>query len=511
MERTVSIPSLHQIPFAARAWIVTLVCLIPSLWLFWHQELNILVSLVILLLLLVVSNMSPKLGICITIAFLFLLGDIRRIVGSLLGFPTLDTLLLVGPIVSVALGIPLLIRLRLTDGISKAVFALMVMMTLEIFNPHQGSVVVGLSGAMFYLVPMFWFWIGRRYGTDSVLFILLYRVLFPLGVLAAILGLCQTYIGFLPWESAWIAAVSSHYHALNLGGGFIRPFGFSVNGVEYADLLLLSCSFTLATFFAGRRVYAIFFPVLAAALFLASSRTAIIKLLFSVAASWALSSKGGRGWAVRLPFAFAAGIGALAFVLSQVGVANNGHQTSAAQASTQHQLSGLSHPLDSRYSTAGAHSQLLLQGVLQGFRNPLGSGIGSTTLGSGKFGGGGDDDDTDLHSSEVDISDSFIAMGCIGGIIYLATILLVLKRAIVFGRSAPKYLALPALSLLAAMGGAWIALGQYGIAPLVWFVIGALSRSRTAKAFVPGRLAGVSAIAKSVRSRPRPITDPQPL
>jgi hypothetical protein len=484
MERTVSISSLHQIPFAARAWIVTLVCLIPSLWLFWHQELNILVSLVILLLLLVISNTSPKLGICITIAFLFLLGDIRRIVGSLLGFPTLDTLLLVGPIVSVALGIPLLIRLRLTDGISKAVFALMVMMTLEIFNPHQGSVVVGLSGAMFYLVPMFWFWIGRRYGTDSLLYSLLYRVLFPLSIVAAALGLCQSYIGFLPWETIWIAAVSSHFHALQLGGGFIRSFGFSVNGIEYAGLLLGGSAFTLATFFAGRRVYAIFFPLLATALFLASSRTSIIKLLFAIAASWALSNKSGRGWAVRLPFAFAMGVGMLAFVLSQVGGgAGAGQQSSAAQASTQHQLQGLSHPLDSRYSTAGAHSQLLLQGVLQGFRNPLGSGIGSTTLGSGKFGSGGDEDSdsSDLHSSEIDISDAFIAMGFLGGIIYLVSIVLVLKRALVFGRSAPKYLGLPTLGLLAAMGGAWMSPGMYGMSPLIWLIIGALSRPRASE------------------------------
>ena len=481
MERTVSIPSVAQIPSATRAWIVAIVALAPALWLFWHGQLNILVSAAIFLLLLTISIISPRAGICTTIAYLFLLGDVRRIFGSLLGFPKLDVLLLVGPAVSAALGIPLLIRLRLRDGISKAVFALMVMMTLEIVNPRQGSIVVGLSGAMFYLVPMFWFWIGRRYGTDSLLFSLLYRVLFPLSLLAAILGLCQTYIGFLPWESTWITAVASHYHALNLGGGYIRSFGFSVNSVEYADLLLAGSAFTLAAFFGGRRIYVIFFPVLAAALFLASSRTVIIKLLFSVAASWALSNKKGRGWAVRLPIAFAVGIGALALALSQVGGGGgNGKQTSAAQASTQHQLQGLSHPLDSRYSTAGVHSQILLQGILQGFRIPIGEGIGSTTLGSAKFGGGGgeDSDSSDLHSSEVDISDAFIAMGLIGGTTYLVTIFLVLKRAIVFGRSAPKYLGLPTLGLLAAMGGAWIALGQYGIAPLVWFVIGALSRPR---------------------------------
>uniref|UniRef100_UPI001C206BD3 hypothetical protein n=1 Tax=Granulicella sp. S156 TaxID=1747224 RepID=UPI001C206BD3 len=62
-------------------------------------------------------------------------------------------------------------------------------------------------------------------------------------------------------------------------------------------------------------------------------------------------------------------------------------------------------------------------------------------------------------------------------LLYLATIFLVIKSAIRFGRTAPKYLGLPTIAILAAMGGAWIALGQYGMGPLLWFFIGAVARS----------------------------------
>jgi hypothetical protein len=495
MAKAVTMPSGINIPAAARVWFYALTSLVPLLWLLWQGQTNLLVTLLVSIVMIGIALARPELGICLTIAYLFLLGDIRRIPGMFLGFPAFDTLLLVGPLLSVILAVPLLIRVRLEDSISKAVLTLMVVMTLEIFNPRQGPVTVGLAGAMFYLVPMLWFWIGRRYGTDKVLFAVLYRIVFPLGVLAAALGLCQTYVGFLPWESAWVAAVIDHYHALNLGGGFIRAFGFSVNGVEYADLLLVTSAFTLAAFFAGKRVYGLFFPLVATALFLASSRSAIVKLLFSVAISWALSNRGGRGWTVRLSIGLAVGFGALALALSQIGGGDaTGKQTSSAQASTQHQVGGLSHPFDKKYSTAGMHSEMFAEALIRGFANPIGNGLGSTTLGL-KFSEGSGSSDEKLGSSEIDISDAFLSMGFIGGLTYLATIILVLRRAIIFGRSSAKHLALPVLGILAAMGGGWIALGQYGIAPLVWFVIGALSRPRpyeitaqSAKRPAPARL-----------------------
>jgi hypothetical protein len=168
--------------------------------------------------------------------------------------------------------------------------------------------------------------------------------------------------------------------------------------------------------------------------------------------------------------------------LSQAsGGGSSAGANSAAGFSTQHQVEGLAHPLDQKKSTAGLHAAYFLGGFKAAFAYPIGYGLGSVNMGA-KFGDGdtgGDgssDDDAHVGTTEVDISDSFVSMGLPGGLLYLYIIFLVIRRAISFGRNAPKSLGLPALGLLAALAGGWMALGQYAIGPLVWFVIGALVR-----------------------------------
>jgi hypothetical protein len=459
----------------ARSWIITLTCLLLLVWLLVQGSLNLLALLLILATLIVASAINKPASICFTLTYLFLLGDIRRLVNMYLGFPSLDPLLLVGPAISILLALPILLRLRLKDPISRAMLALLAVMCLEIVNPRQGPIVVGLAGAMFYIVPVLWFWIGRQYGTDKLLETVIYKVVIPIAVVAGLLGACQTFVGFLPWESAWIHSSRSIALQLSIGGSFYRAFGFSVNVAEYDELLLVATTCVAAAFFSGRRLYGLLFPGFAVMLFLASSRGAIVKSLFAIAAAWALSSKGGRGWAMRLPFAIALGVGLLALVLSQISTEHNSSSsTSAMSASVEHQTSGLEDP---QHSTAGLHATIFLGGFKKGFLNPLGSGIGAVTLGS-KLGSSGDS----AASSEVDISDAFVSMGVVGGLLYLYIIWNVCHQAIAFGRTAPKYLGLPALGILAALLGSWLASGQYALAPLSWFVIGVLSRHSHRKA-----------------------------
>ena len=453
-------------------WLMTLAALVPFLFLLWRGQFNVLASAIIFFALILVSVVNRNAAICITFVYLFLLGDIRRMLGVVTGFPILDTLLVVGPAVAMILAIPVLLRLRLTDTISKFVFALMIVMTLEIFNPRQGPIVVGISGALFYLIPILWFWVGREYGTETLLHNVIYRVVIPLGVLAAVLGICQSFIGFLPWEQQWINAVSAHYHSLSLAHGVIRPFGFFSNSVEYSSTLQITCICLAAAFFAGKRSYAIFFIPLLTALFLSSSRSAVVKFLFASAVIWAVSNKNSRGWAIKIPLGLGVGIGVLAFSLSHfAGDSSSEKGASAAQLSAQHQAQGLTHPFDKKYSTAGVHSQMFLNGIKQGFLVPIGNGLGSATLGSGKFGG----DESTAGSSEVDISDIFITLGAIGGLIYLALVVLVLYAAFIYARKSSASTRLVLLGMLVAMGGAWLALGQYATTPMIWFCIGTLS------------------------------------
>ncbi|RXS94950.1 hypothetical protein [Silvibacterium dinghuense] len=454
----------------------TLLALSAGMWMIFHDQFSLLGAGVFLAVLLLISLRNKALAIHLAIVYLFLLGDIRRIFDMTGEMPKFDPLLLVGPIFSIILALPILMTLRLTDPMSKAVTALMAIMTLEIFNPKQGPIVVGVAGAMFYLIPMFWFWIGRQYGTIPVVYRIMQLGLIPLGVLAAVLGMIQTYIGFLPWERAWIDNVASHFTALNLGGGFIRAFGYSVNGVEFVAIMLTGCTAAMAMFFAGRRAYMFLVPIIVWGIFLSSSRGAILRCLFAICASWALSSKGGRGWALRLVLALGLGVLALGFSVTRATQAAGDHSggfTSAADASTQHQLQGLSDPLNAKHSTAGVHSQMFLAGLMKGITYPIGYGLGATTLGSSRLGG----DSSAAGSSEVDLSDVFTNTGLIGGAVYLWMFFLILKRAIRFGRTAPRVVGLSVLGVIFALLGQWLALGSYAMTPLTWFFIGAISRS----------------------------------
>jgi hypothetical protein len=460
-------------PRKMRVWLATLGLVAVNMWLLFHGQLNLACALNLVAILTMLASLNRELAVLITFAYLFLLGDIRRFLSSAIGFPALDLLLLVGPTVGLIIALPLLLRLRLSERISKLVLALMVIMILEIFNPRQGGVAVGLSGAIFYLVPLFFFWIGRRYGTDYLMSRLVYRVVFPISVLAAVLGFYQTYVGFLPWEQAWIDSLGGALHSLFLASGVIRAFGFSASGVEYMGLLLAGCTISVSGFLAGRRLLILLFPLLLVALFLASSRTSIVKLIVVIAVVWSLRKGRGQGWILRFAIGLAITSGILMFALSRLGGDESGPQ-SAAQLSITHQVGGLTHPLDEKKSTAGLHGSMFLIGLSRGLTNPLGMGLGAATLGSGKFGG----DESSAGSSEVDISDVYSSLGLVGGLIYSFLAFLIVRAALEYSQSAPKEIGLPVLGLLVATGGSWLALGQYGMTPLVWLLIGVLSRAQ---------------------------------
>jgi hypothetical protein len=460
-----------------QVWILGIGLLLPSIYLQLHGQYSVLLFAIVCGVLITLWNLNKAVAVSMTFVFLLTLGDLRRIVGIFAGVPSLDPLLLVGAAVAVYVAVPVLLRLKVNEVLSKAVLGLTVLMVLEVFNPRQGSFLVGLSGALFCLVPLLWFWIGRRYATERMVFLLFYRVFVPMGVLAALLGIYQTYVGFLPWEETWIKAVGSSYSALNLGGGHVRSFGFSVNSVEYGNLLVIASVGIIAAVLAGNQVYALLLPVMFYAMILASMRGGLLKLLLASATMWALSGKGSKAWLPRLVLAFIVGLGCMVYMFGSRGDDSGagaplGKKASSAQYATRHVTQGLSHPFDSRYSTAGNHWELFEGGIASGFSYPIGSGLGFVTLGAGKFGG----QPSGSGSSEVDISDQFITLGAVGGFLYLFIIGLTFKRAVTYVKRSPRALGLPLIGLFLSLLGGWIALGQYAVAPMVWIFIGFLAR-----------------------------------
>jgi hypothetical protein len=456
---------------------------LANFWMLTHGEIRGVIAVIVAALLIAVTALSKPAGICATFLFLFLLGDFRRIVSVALGFPRMDPLLLVAPAVAIWLFLPLIPRLRFPDALTRAVFALMIVMLFEVLNPKQGGLSVGITGGLFYIIPICWFWIGRRYGSPELVATLLYRVVLPLGFVAAVLGIFQTYFGFLPWEQAWIDSGALNLHV----GNAVRAFGFSVSPPEYARLLTFAAALLLARFFAGKRLAIVAFPLLLTAIVLESGRSVILKLIIALAVLWVLRSAHKRSFVRRFAVVFAV-ILALVYVgASRFASQKSSSGGSGTEALIAHQAGGFAHPLDAKKSTAGLHAAYIGKGFLAGLKSPLGAGLGATTLGASKLGGSQTaDEDNFQTATELDFSDMFVALGITGGLLYMAIAFWIGRSTLRYVRTVPRYIALGVAGALAGTFGGWLISGEYSTSALVWFLIGALLFGRTNSPSVHG-------------------------
>jgi hypothetical protein len=435
-----------------------------------RRQFDLLFAVVIAGILSLATLFHRSAGILLILGYMILMGDVRRVVSYIAEPTRFDLLLLIAPVIAGLLAIPILLRARLKEPLSKAVLALFVIMILGVFNPLQGGLVVGLAGALFYIAPMFWFWIGRNYASPILVEQLLNVVILPLSCVAAVIGLLQTYIGFLPWEDAWIDMASRTYVALHVGSS-IRPFGFSVSAAEYATTLALATAAICGKYLAGNKLWAWAFPLLFAGVVLASGRSVVIKLIVTVALLWPLRKipKITPLLVFRLAVFSASGLMALGFVASHFTAASqSSKELSPAAAAINHLAAGLSHPFDRRYSTAGLHGNMIVYGLKAGFTNPLGRGLGSTTLAASKLG-----NDPSQASSELDITDMFLTLGLPGGLAYLCIVFFALRRGFFYLKTVPSKVSLPVLGMLLCTVGSWLIGGQYSTSSIMFFLIGA--------------------------------------
>lgn len=469
----------QRIPTELLLWFTGLL-FASALWLLASiGQLNLVCAIVIATVLLLVSLRDKPTAIVLAFIYLILMGDIRRVVFSVIGQPAQDPLLLVGPLFALVLALPVILHLRLRDKLSKAMFSLLFIMVLEIFNPKQGSLTIGLSGAVFYIAPVLWFWAGQRFGSPQTVGNLLHRVIFPLALFAALLGFVQMFVGFLPYEQTWIDVAAKTYTALHVGSS-IRPFGFSVSATEYVVLMTLGTVGVSAAYCGVRTKWAMILPILLAGVVLASARGAIVKIIITLALVWSLrkSQKLGSKEILRLVVFVAAGFFATSFLASHFAtpsLSTSGGKSTVSNALT-HQAGGLAHPFDQRYSTAGLHGDMFWSGIMQGVSYPIGHGLGSTTAAASKFGG-----DPNEGSSEIDLSDMFISLGLIGGLVYLFVVGMAMQQALRYLREVKTSVSFPVLAILTCTLGSWLIGGQYSISSLVFFLIGTLTYTGSAR------------------------------
>ena len=419
------------------------------------------------------SVRSPATGAALTLGFLAVLGDFRRYAGYFEGYPSSDALLLVAPVSAFFLCCLASVsgnRVRGSGGLSMTVLLLAALMVAQIFNPAQGGLVVGLGGALFYLVPLLWFWIGRVYADRAAVELVLRRVIVPVGVAAAALGLWQSLRGLLPFEAAWAQMTNSYtvnYNALFISEDVVRAFGFFNSGAEYTRFLLLTSVIIVALWLTDRSRWIWALPALLVAIFLASSRGPVVFLVATVVVLWAVRGRSRAAWLPRFAAAGVVGFSLLAAVLLGLKAS---HVSNRVDVLVSHQVEGLLDPGNVEKSTAVGHVTLTAQGVLEGFLSPAGRGLGATTLAGSKFG-------TGVYSAEMDFANVFYSLGFLGGLLYLTIIALAIGRALAVWNGRRTGVELAMLAVLVSTLTAWMIGGEYSIAAIVWFVVGAVDRS----------------------------------
>ncbi len=419
------------------------------------------------------SMMSVKAGLFGTLTYLAMLGEGRRLLISMDGWPALDPLLMVGPAMLAVLVVPALAKreVRLDTALSKAVALLMAVMILQIFNPRQGPLIVGVSGALFYLVPITWFWVGRNVLTSPVLKTLLYRFLLPLGIVAALYGLYQSIFGYLPHQMAW------YYIAGYLSLGPIealKPVSFFASSTEHAIVLSVGAVIMAAGFLRGQKGNALLFLGLFACVFIVGSRGPVVRIVAAAAALWAILSPNRSTWILRGLVGLVIGAFGLYWSSTQVAqVAGDG----AIGFYVDRQAGAFANPLDKKESTATIHGAMFMNGIRRGVAEPLGHGLGYTTTASVKFG-------SDGFSSEVDISNLFLSGGVVGGLIYLVIVILVARTALFNWQRDRGIVALCVSGILLLTVGEWLHGMAYFMSTINWLLIGALdgAYSRNLKA-----------------------------
>ena len=399
---------------------------------------------------------SPRDGVVLTLLYLGIMGGLRRSLIPVFGWVPQDPLVLVQAAVVTGCFLFLFISRSLYADtlLSRCIAFLMGIMALEVLNPLQGGIAVGIAGALFMMVPLFWYYLGRRLGTPLIVLQLI-RAALILSIFGALYGLYQTWFGYQPSELLWMRIVRFTDE---------RPFSFFTTVAEYGMFLAVGIAVLWAAYLKGNRAALVVLPLLLIAILFLSERGVVLIAFFLGIALWAVQGRNRRVWLPRaLLAAVVAGIG-LVFTFSQAQQVTFSGKT---QQLVQHQTSGI---LDPGSSTAPLHGLLVTTALMAGVTSPLGHGVGSTTEAANQFGKG-------ANSSEIDWSDTFLSLGIFGGLLYTFMIGLIFLTAVREWNRTRSFVSLVTLGILLATFTHWLHGGYYAVTMLVWFLIGALDRS----------------------------------
>lgn len=429
--------------------------------------LRIVVALVAALALSIPAIEKPRSALIGLFVLLPFLGIVRHMFSSAFGAAALDPLLLVSSAVALVIFMSLTLNHEMDFGgtpLAKIVFLLLLIGLVQVVNPGQGPLLVGIVGIMINLIPIGFFFIARSVA-DAEMTHKVIRIVIVVGILAAAYGLFQVFFGFRGFERTWLG--SQGYTALTVGGT-TRPFSFFNNPAEYASYAHYALVGALAlALFGARRKRALWFfwvAVIGYAGFLIGSRGFTVKI---VAAAVVLLAARARNALLATGIVVILISGIVLWSASTTSTSTIESKQAGASQLIEQQLRALRDPFDPAKSTLPIHWEQATTGIGYAItEQPFGLGTGVATRGGAKFGG--------LQAgTELDIGDAFLSLGVVGGVLYILAIIVAVTEASRVRRALPGPVWIGIWTMAATSIGAWLNGGNYAVTPLIWFMIGA--------------------------------------
>ena len=417
-----------------------------------------------------VSWLSPRAMLYPLAVWLVLVGFLRRFVPSGTKTVSGDPLLLVG------FGVLLLLFItaaghgafRRRTVLSTAVAALTVVGVVECLNPLQGPFKVGIGGFFLVVAPMLAFWVGRAI-VDRRTLRRLFGVVILLGVPAALYGLFQQLVRFPSWDLRWIQTTPG-FLSLQVQG-VERAFSSFASPQEYAVYLSVALVLVVAL---GPRMFRLvptlaIFALLTVALVLASVRTQLG--LCAVALLVMGAARVGFKSISALVALVVAGL-LMIFLFSLLHPQPNSQigANDAAGQLVNHDVAGLSQPLNSQQSTLWSHINDGVIGMKAAFSTPLGHGTGSVTQAETSVGAAGTSNGN--AQAGIDFGNAGLAFGFLGLLLYAVVFLAAFTTAYRKASRERDPVVIAGLGILIVTIFQWLNGDLYSVAWLPWLYLG---------------------------------------
>jgi len=407
-------------------------------------------------------------------------GFIRRLQFLFLPYTQSDPIHVVTPLITAVAFIVLLqrrsLRILNESPLAKLVSLLGLIYFVQIFNPLQGGLAIGFSGALFILVPVAWFYFGAsvdpRFARRAMYLIVL------LSLLTSLYGIYHLTYGFPHFEQYWLDH-TDNYDSIAVGNikRALATFSSAEEWGRYIEIgAIIAFGFGAGSSSQLRRAgWFACGAALSVMLLFTGQRTAIFGLILGVIWLIALGARTWRGAVVRLALVLASvlTVGILAKAPTNDDVFSRGEDERFGTV--------LSH------STRGALSPTKEDSLQERIRtwtylatdivphNPLGLGLGATSLAVGR---------TEKDSALPPIDSYFISSVITCGLPAALLFLLILGRATVMSwrtlRRDPvdaqvwRVVAalMPVLILNSLFGNTFT---LYSVAPFAWLIVGWIS------------------------------------